>query len=113
FTDTDCLVLSKDFKLPDDSMVLLRVPRKHNLYAINLNNLSPKGNLACLVAKASVDKSVKWHRRMGHVNYKTMNKLVKGDLVRGLPLNFSRMTIPVLLAAKASNTKTPIRLSLL
>ncbi|GJR92068.1 hypothetical protein Tco_0216079 [Tanacetum coccineum] len=44
FTDTDCLVLSKDFKLPDDSMVLLRVPRKHNLYTINLNNLSPKGN---------------------------------------------------------------------
>ncbi|GKC32183.1 putative ribonuclease H-like domain-containing protein [Tanacetum coccineum] len=66
-------------------MVLLRVPRKHNLYTINLNNLSPKGNLACLVAKASVDESVKWHRRMGHVNYKNMNRLVKGDLVRGLP----------------------------
>ncbi|GJX46367.1 hypothetical protein Tco_0271557 [Tanacetum coccineum] len=73
FTDTDCLVLSKDFMLPDESMVLLRVPRKHNLYTINLNNLSPRGNLACLVAKASVDESVKWHRRMGHVNYKNMN----------------------------------------
>ncbi|GJW62594.1 hypothetical protein Tco_0111929 [Tanacetum coccineum] len=42
FTDTDCLVLSKDFMLPDESMVVLRVPRKHNLYTINLNNLSPK-----------------------------------------------------------------------
>ncbi|GJW95107.1 putative ribonuclease H-like domain-containing protein [Tanacetum coccineum] len=76
FTDTDCLVLSKDFKLPDESMVLLRVPRKHNLYTINLNNLSPKGNLACLMAKASVDESVQWHRRMGHVNYKNMNRTV-------------------------------------
>ncbi|GKB59718.1 putative ribonuclease H-like domain-containing protein [Tanacetum coccineum] len=85
FTDTDCLVLSKDFMLPDESMVVLRVPRKHNLYTINLNNLSPRGNLACLVAKASVDESVKWHRRMGHVNYKNMNRLVKGNLVRGLP----------------------------
>ncbi|GKB77605.1 putative ribonuclease H-like domain-containing protein, partial [Tanacetum coccineum] len=85
FTDTDCLVLSKDFKLPDDSMIIFRVPRKHNLYTINLNNISPKGNLACLVAKASVDESVKWHRRMGHVNYKNMDMLVKGDLVRGLP----------------------------
>ncbi|GKE83693.1 hypothetical protein Tco_1557435 [Tanacetum coccineum] len=47
FTDTDCLVLSKDFMLPDESMVVLRVPRKHNLYTINLNNLSPRGNLAC------------------------------------------------------------------
>ncbi|GJT68531.1 putative ribonuclease H-like domain-containing protein [Tanacetum coccineum] len=67
-----------DFMLLDESMVLLRVPRKHNLYTINLNNLSPKGNLACLVAKASVDESVQWHRRMGHVNYKNMNRLVKG-----------------------------------
>nr|GEV20015.1 putative ribonuclease H-like domain-containing protein [Tanacetum cinerariifolium] len=84
-TDTECLVLSKDFKLPDDSMVVLKVPRKHNLYTINLNNLYPKGNLACLLAHASFDKSVKWHRRMGHVNYKNMNGLVKGNLVRGLP----------------------------
>ncbi|GKF29069.1 putative ribonuclease H-like domain-containing protein [Tanacetum coccineum] len=66
-------------------MVLLRVLRKHNLYTINLNNLSPKGKLACLVAKASVDEYMKWHRRMGHVNYKNMNRLVMGNLVRGLP----------------------------
>ncbi|GJR57824.1 putative ribonuclease H-like domain-containing protein [Tanacetum coccineum] len=85
FTDTDCLVLSNDFKLPDESMVLLRVPRKHNLYTFNLNNLAPKENLACLMAKASSDEAVKWHRRMGHVNYKNMNKLVKDNLVRGLP----------------------------
>nr|GEU80562.1 hypothetical protein [Tanacetum cinerariifolium] len=32
-----------DFKLPDDSMVVLKVPRKHNLYTINLNDLYPKG----------------------------------------------------------------------
>nr|GFA53661.1 ribonuclease H-like domain-containing protein [Tanacetum cinerariifolium] len=73
-TDTECLVLSKDFKLPDDSMVVLKVPRKHNLYTINLNNLCPRGNLACLVVHASFDESVKWHRRMGHVNYKNMNR---------------------------------------
>ncbi|GJY50954.1 putative ribonuclease H-like domain-containing protein [Tanacetum coccineum] len=43
FTDTDYLVLSKDFMLPDENMVVLRVLRKHNLYTINLNNLSPRG----------------------------------------------------------------------
>nr|GFA35941.1 ribonuclease H-like domain-containing protein [Tanacetum cinerariifolium] len=58
FTDTECLVLSKDCELPDESMVVLRVPRKHNLYTINLNNLCSRGNLACLVAHASVDESV-------------------------------------------------------
>ncbi|GJR27633.1 putative ribonuclease H-like domain-containing protein [Tanacetum coccineum] len=86
FTDTDCLVLSNDFKLPDESMVLLRVPRKHNLYTFNLNTIAPKENMACLMAKASSNEVVKWHRRMGHVNYKNMNKLVKDNLVRGLPL---------------------------
>nr|GEW53035.1 putative ribonuclease H-like domain-containing protein [Tanacetum cinerariifolium] len=84
-TDTECLVLSQEFKLPDESMVVLRVPRKHNLYTINLNNLCPRGTLCCLVAYASVDESMKWNRRMGHVNYKNMNRLVKGNLVRGLP----------------------------
>nr|GEV65801.1 reverse transcriptase domain-containing protein [Tanacetum cinerariifolium] len=82
--DIECLMLFTDFKLLDESMVVLRVPRKNNLYTINLNNLCPGGNLACLVANASVDESVKWHRRMGHLNYKNMNRLVKGNLVRGL-----------------------------
>nr|GEU50512.1 putative ribonuclease H-like domain-containing protein [Tanacetum cinerariifolium] len=62
FTDTECLVLSKDFKLPDESMVVLRVPKKQNLYSINLNNLCPMCNLACLVAHSSFDESMKWHR---------------------------------------------------
>nr|GEZ14476.1 hypothetical protein [Tanacetum cinerariifolium] len=35
--------------------------------------------------KASIDESKKWHRRLGHVNFKKLNKLVKGNLVRGLP----------------------------
>nr|GEU50293.1 hypothetical protein [Tanacetum cinerariifolium] len=54
FTDTECLVLSPDFKLPDESQVLLRVPRENNM--------------------------------LGHINFKTINKLVKGNLVRGLPV---------------------------
>nr|GEV41428.1 putative mitochondrial protein [Tanacetum cinerariifolium] len=85
FTDTECLVLFKDFQLPNNSMMILKVPRKHNLYTINLNDLYPKGNLACLVVHASFDESMKWHRRMAHVNYKNINRLVKGNLVRGLP----------------------------
>nr|GEV05205.1 hypothetical protein [Tanacetum cinerariifolium] len=35
---------------------------------------------------ATIDESNLWHRRLGHVNSKTMNKLEKGNLVRGLPL---------------------------
>ncbi|GKC91666.1 putative ribonuclease H-like domain-containing protein [Tanacetum coccineum] len=85
FTDTECLVLSSDFKLPDENQVLLRVPRQNNMYSFNLENIVPFGGLACLIAKATVDESNKWHRRLGHVNFKNLNKLVKGNLVRGLP----------------------------
>nr|GEW24552.1 putative ribonuclease H-like domain-containing protein [Tanacetum cinerariifolium] len=57
FIDTECLVLSSDFKLPDESQVLLRVPRENNMYN---------------------------HRRLAYVNFKTLDKLVKCNLVRGL-----------------------------
>nr|GEV45390.1 ribonuclease H-like domain-containing protein [Tanacetum cinerariifolium] len=55
FTDSECLVLGKDFKLNDDTNV------------------------------ASVDESMLWHKRLGHLNFKTMNKLVRNNLVKGLP----------------------------
>nr|GEV66035.1 putative ribonuclease H-like domain-containing protein [Tanacetum cinerariifolium] len=85
FTDTECLVLSSDFKLPDESQVLLRVPRKNNMYNVNLKNIVPSGDLTCLFAKATINESNLWHGRLGHINFKTINKLVKGNLVRGLP----------------------------
>nr|GEZ89352.1 hypothetical protein [Tanacetum cinerariifolium] len=85
FSDTECLVLSSDFKLPDASQVLLKVPRENNMYNVNLKNIIPSGDLTCLFAKATLDESNLWHRRLGHVNFKTINKLVKGNLVRGLP----------------------------
>ncbi|GJY41293.1 putative ribonuclease H-like domain-containing protein [Tanacetum coccineum] len=86
FTDTECVVLSPDFKLTDKSHVLLKVPRKDNMYSVDLKNVVLQGGLTCLFAKATPDESNLWHKRLGHVNFKTMNKVVRGNLVRGLPL---------------------------
>ncbi|GJS33784.1 putative ribonuclease H-like domain-containing protein [Tanacetum coccineum] len=86
FEDTECLVLSPDFKLLDESQVLLKIPRQNNMYSFDLKNVVPLGDLTCLFAKATIDESNLWHRRLGHINFKTMNKLVRGNLVRGLPL---------------------------
>nr|GEV22787.1 hypothetical protein [Tanacetum cinerariifolium] len=85
FTDSKCIVLGIDFKLKDDTNVLLMTPRQHNMYSINLNNIVPHKDLTGLVAKASADESMLWHRRLGHLNFKTMNKLVRHNLVKGLP----------------------------
>ncbi|GJY10626.1 putative ribonuclease H-like domain-containing protein [Tanacetum coccineum] len=53
FNDTECIVLSPHFKLIDESQVLLGVPRKNNMYSVDLNNIIPKGaeavNTACYV----------------------------------------------------------------
>ncbi|GKD38902.1 putative ribonuclease H-like domain-containing protein, partial [Tanacetum coccineum] len=85
FTNTEYLVLSSDFKLLDESQVLLRVPRKDNIYSVDLKSVVPTGGLTCLIAKAIIDESNTWHRRLRHINFKTMNKLVKGNLLKGLP----------------------------
>ncbi|GJR83583.1 putative ribonuclease H-like domain-containing protein [Tanacetum coccineum] len=85
FTDTECLVLSPNFKLPDESQILLKIPRKDNMYSFDMKNIVPKESLNFLVAKATLDESMLWHRRLGHINFKNINKLVKDNLVRGLP----------------------------
>nr|GEU39355.1 putative ribonuclease H-like domain-containing protein [Tanacetum cinerariifolium] len=83
--DTECVVLSFDYKLPNENHVLLRVPRENNMYNVDLKNGVPSEDLTCFFAKATLDESNLWHRRLGHINFKTMNKLVKGNLVKGLP----------------------------
>ncbi|GJV44112.1 putative ribonuclease H-like domain-containing protein [Tanacetum coccineum] len=77
FTDTACLVLTEEFQLPDESQVVLRIPRERDLYTFSISELQPEQNVTCLVAKASLDESTRWHRRMAHVNFKTINKLAK------------------------------------
>ncbi|GJT49470.1 putative ribonuclease H-like domain-containing protein [Tanacetum coccineum] len=85
FNDTECIILFPNFKLTNESHVLLKVPRKNNMYSVYLKNIVSKGGLTCLFAKATSDESKLWHRRLRHINFKTMNKMVKGNLVRGLP----------------------------
>ncbi|GJU17977.1 putative ribonuclease H-like domain-containing protein, partial [Tanacetum coccineum] len=50
--------------LIDESQVLLRVPRKNNMYSVDLKNIVPKGGLTCLFAKATSDESKLLHRRL-------------------------------------------------
>nr|GEW77297.1 hypothetical protein [Tanacetum cinerariifolium] len=54
FIDTECIVLSSDFKLPDENHVLLRVLRENNMYNVDLKNIVPSGDLTCIFAKNRV-----------------------------------------------------------
>ncbi|KAI3701697.1 hypothetical protein L6452_26961 [Arctium lappa] len=85
FTDSECIILAPGFKVVDEKMILLRTPIKDNVYCLDMENVSNDSSLNCLVSKASLDESSLWHRRMCHMNFKIMNKLVKNNLVRGMP----------------------------
>ncbi|GJV47413.1 hypothetical protein Tco_1437625 [Tanacetum coccineum] len=65
FGTLNVVVLSPDFKLTDESHVLLKVPRKDNMYNVDLKNVILQVGLTCLFAKATPDESNLWHRRLG------------------------------------------------
>ncbi|GJW66142.1 hypothetical protein Tco_0118026 [Tanacetum coccineum] len=55
------------FKFVDEDLVILRAPRKNDVYSLDLKNIIPSGGVTCLVAKATKDEAVLWHKRLGHL----------------------------------------------
>ncbi|GJV24677.1 putative ribonuclease H-like domain-containing protein [Tanacetum coccineum] len=50
---------SLDFEnLPHENQILLKIPRKDNMYSFDMKNIVPKESLTCLVAKATLDESM-------------------------------------------------------
>ena len=84
FTEHECIVLKPGFVVPNDQ-ILLRALRRNNMYMQNMSTAAPLCNISLFVSKASLDESSLWHKRLCHVNLKNMNKLVKNNLVTGLP----------------------------
>nr|GFB55026.1 retrovirus-related Pol polyprotein from transposon TNT 1-94 [Tanacetum cinerariifolium] len=67
-----------------DGVELIKGSRGSNLYTISVEDMM-KSSLICLFSKAFKNKSWLWHRRLNHLNFGTINDLVRKDLVRGLP----------------------------
>ncbi|KAJ9555966.1 hypothetical protein OSB04_010580 [Centaurea solstitialis] len=63
---------------------LLVGTRRRNLNKIDLRDVKAKNTL-CLLSKASNQQSILWHRRLSHLNFKGLNKLVIGNLAIGIP----------------------------
>nr|GEV94661.1 ribonuclease H-like domain-containing protein [Tanacetum cinerariifolium] len=92
FTDSECIVLGRDFKLLDDDNVLLRTPRQHNMYSIDLNNIALHRDLTCLVSKASADECMIWHRRLGSTKNPTADMGIKGPKNNSVSVMFKKYT---------------------
>nr|GFB67577.1 hypothetical protein [Tanacetum cinerariifolium] len=87
FTDSECIVLGRNFKLTNDANVLLRIARQHNMYTIDLNDIVSHKDLTCLVAKASAHESMRW----GEFRNKEMNDFCSK---KGIKREFSNARTP-------------------
>nr|GEZ05235.1 integrase, catalytic region, zinc finger, CCHC-type, peptidase aspartic, catalytic [Tanacetum cinerariifolium] len=65
----------------EDGVDLLIGDRASNLYTIALNEVASNSS-KCLLAKASSLQSWLWHQRLSHLNFDTINNLVKKNLVQ-------------------------------
>nr|GEZ67831.1 integrase, catalytic region, zinc finger, CCHC-type, peptidase aspartic, catalytic [Tanacetum cinerariifolium] len=68
----------------EDGVDLLTGDRSLNLYTIAFNKVASNSS-TCLLAKASSSQSWLWHQRFSHLNFATINNLLKNNLVQGLP----------------------------
>ncbi|GJV97308.1 retrovirus-related pol polyprotein from transposon TNT 1-94 [Tanacetum coccineum] len=68
--------------------VVMIDPRVRDVYVLDMTSSAQE---SCFFAKASENLNWLWHKRLAHLNFKTINKLAKQNLVIGLPsLVFSK-----------------------
>nr|GEU44032.1 integrase, catalytic region, zinc finger, CCHC-type, peptidase aspartic, catalytic [Tanacetum cinerariifolium] len=69
------------FVRTEDGVDLLTSDCSSNLYIIALNEVASNSS-DCLLAKASSSQSWLWHQHLSHLNFATINNLVKNNLVQ-------------------------------
>ncbi|GJX74190.1 putative reverse transcriptase domain-containing protein [Tanacetum coccineum] len=80
FTETECLILSPSFKLLDESQVVLRAPRKDDVYSLDLKNIVPSGG-------TSLDMSTTYHPQTDRQSERTIQTLE--DMLRACAIVLS------------------------
>ncbi|GJT74035.1 retrovirus-related pol polyprotein from transposon TNT 1-94 [Tanacetum coccineum] len=63
--------------------IVMIAPRVKDVYVLDMTSSAQE---SCFFAKASENLNWLWHKRLAHLNLKTINKLAKQNLVIGLPL---------------------------
>lgn len=83
-TESGCDVVMKDDHLTlkdKDGRLITRAKRSRNrLYKVLINVVDP----ICLQA-TTLSESTRWHARLGHIGKDSMAKMIKNDVVTGIP----------------------------
>ncbi|GKA90527.1 hypothetical protein Tco_0812397 [Tanacetum coccineum] len=103
FTDTECLILSPEFKIVDENLVLLRAPRKNDVYSLNLKDIIPSGGGAIwsevyLLRHSNMIIYV-WLVEMGFNNKASCKKLEERTVREPLDLLYMDLFGPVSIAS--------------
>ncbi|GJU05663.1 retrovirus-related pol polyprotein from transposon TNT 1-94 [Tanacetum coccineum] len=62
--------------------VVMIAPRVRDIYVLDMTSSTQE---SCFFTKSSENLNCLWHKRLAHLNFKTINKLAKQNLVIGLP----------------------------
>ncbi|KAK1424228.1 hypothetical protein QVD17_19549 [Tagetes erecta] len=84
FDDSFCYILKPGFKI-DNEWVVVKAPRDRDVYKLDMSQIDAETENTWLIAHASNDESQLWHRRLGHSNFRNMNRLVTGNHAVGIP----------------------------
>nr|GEW36791.1 putative reverse transcriptase domain-containing protein [Tanacetum cinerariifolium] len=105
--DTECVVLSSDYKLSNENHVLLRVPIENNMYNVDLKNVIPSGYLTCLFAKATLDKMKGIKREFSVAKTPQQNRVVERKnrtLIEAARIMLADSLLPISFWVEAVNT---------
>ncbi|KAJ0622952.1 putative RNA-directed DNA polymerase [Helianthus annuus] len=105
FTKKGCHVLKPGIVIPED-WFLMSAERRGNAYVIDMNK-KPCKEITCLFSKISEHDGLLWHRRLGHVNMKNLNRLAKGQLVRDLLIKDFMLVEKCVACAKGKAHRKP------
>ncbi|GJY87433.1 retrovirus-related pol polyprotein from transposon TNT 1-94 [Tanacetum coccineum] len=68
--------------LNSNKEVVMITPRVRDVYILDMTSYAQE---SCFFAKSSENLNWLWHKRLAHLNFKTINSLAKQNLVTGLP----------------------------
>ncbi|KAJ9541062.1 hypothetical protein OSB04_027568 [Centaurea solstitialis] len=69
----------------EEGKELLVASRRTNLYTIRLQH-KLQCSSSCLITRSSLRQAVLWHKRLSHLNFRYIDKIVKHQLVSGIPM---------------------------
>ncbi|KAK9073355.1 hypothetical protein SSX86_007679 [Deinandra increscens subsp. villosa] len=95
FNEREAIVLKPGVKTPDE-LIMLKAPRRDELYILDMSVAAPSCGSACFISKASVDECDLWHRRYTWVFF-LKTKEETAELLKTLMKNLENQ----------SNLKTP------